>query len=166
MRCELPVEINSSVLPARSLHAGHCMPVVCIPIVGPIRNSASSPTTHQPDTPKHVRHILLTHVFRYQLPQHVAEIGSHRQVAPFVKLFFLKTRLTAIDLTSTYRAAEHHHHPAMAMVRACIAALLYGAPKLRHRDQHNIFHPIPHGSRAAMAPANAASTPASALIRA
>src|ERR1700682_5324041 len=76
--------------------------------------------------------------------KHRAKVRSKCEVTPLIKLMFVKTRPLPIYFPTLDATAHHEHAVGVAVVGSAIAVFVCGAPELRHRDEHNIFHPITH----------------------
>ena len=74
--------------------------------------------------------------------EHVAEVGRHRKIGPFVSLSRGKPRPFAVDAAAVNAAADRHHGVAVPVVRAAMAVLADSPPELRHRQHDGVFHAI------------------------
>src|SRR5262245_35965544 len=80
----------------------------------------------------------------YQFTEHGAEIGGDLQIPSLEELFRFESRPRPIYLSTADRTSEHKHDIAMAVVRAVVAIFGGGPAKLRHRDDHDVFHAVSH----------------------
>ena len=87
---------------------------------------------------------LLAEMARNEFSEHIAKIRSDGEIAFLVELFRFETGPAAVNLSTAYRTAEHHHHIAVTVVRAAVSVFLCGAAKLGHRYQNDIRHSISH----------------------
>jgi hypothetical protein len=73
-----------------------------------------------------------------------AKVGGEGEVAPFVQLLALEPGPPAVHLAALHLRADDEHRPRVAVVGAARAVLARHAPKLGHRQDHDVVHAIAH----------------------
>src|SRR6185369_10391092 len=74
--------------------------------------------------------------------EHRTEIGSQREIAPFVQLPGTKTRPLAVHFSTLHRAAHHEHAVRVAVIGAAVSVFVRGTAEFGHGDDNDVFHAV------------------------
>src|SRR5437667_12061086 len=77
-----------------------------------------------------------------KLAEHVAKVGSQRQVATFIQLLVLHSRPFAVDFAAAHAVANDEHCIRVSMISPTITILAPCPAKLGHRQDNYIIHAL------------------------